>query len=249
MRIGVPLLTLASLAVGAGTALQIRDRGSQGRADASQGRSLRPQQAFQEEGSQDVVDFLAIGRYHPSQILDEIARMTPAFKNVSYAARGGWSVQWPCNDAVLWTPIMHIEGFARGKGKFVITERHGAKFHQAATDHEFQGPAIPYPYGGKVRQVRVDLNQEKLQAADARRRERAPIDRRPGRTGPSPCGSKFRARSCRMCAPCVRSPIAGRSSRARRKRGAWSCWARASSVSSRGLPAGASRCFCANFGP
>ena len=27
-----------------------------------------------------------------------------------------------------------------------------------------QGAAIPYPYGGKVRQVRVDLNQEKLQA-------------------------------------------------------------------------------------
>ena len=27
-----------------------------------------------------------------------------------------------------------------------------------------QGAAIPYPYGGKVRQVRVDLNQEKLLA-------------------------------------------------------------------------------------
>ena len=61
---------------------------------------------------------------HPSQILDEIARMTPAFKNVSYARlEEVGSVQWPCNDAAPdGMPIMHIEGFARGKGKFVITE-------------------------------------------------------------------------------------------------------------------------------
>jgi formate dehydrogenase major subunit len=60
----------------------------------------------------------------PSQILDEIARMTPAFKNVSYARlEEVGSVQWPCNDAAPdGMPIMHIEGFARGKGKFVITE-------------------------------------------------------------------------------------------------------------------------------
>jgi len=32
-------------------------------------------------------------------------------------------VQWPCNDAAPeGMPIMHIDGFARGKGKFVITE-------------------------------------------------------------------------------------------------------------------------------
>ena len=61
---------------------------------------------------------------HPGQILDEIARMTPAFKNVSYARlEEVGSVQWPCNDAAPdGMPIMHIEGFARGKGKFVITE-------------------------------------------------------------------------------------------------------------------------------
>ena len=33
------------------------------------------------------------------------------------------SVQWPCNDEhPHGVPIMHIDGFARGKGKFVITE-------------------------------------------------------------------------------------------------------------------------------
>ena len=61
---------------------------------------------------------------HPSEIMDEIAQATPTFKNVSYALldeKG--SVQWPCNDASPdGMPVMHVNGFARGKGKFVITE-------------------------------------------------------------------------------------------------------------------------------
>ena len=33
------------------------------------------------------------------------------------------SIQWPCNDeAPLGTPIMHIDQFVRGKGKFIITK-------------------------------------------------------------------------------------------------------------------------------
>src|ERR1700751_1190130 len=33
------------------------------------------------------------------------------------------SVQWPCNEkAPEGTPVIHIGGFVRGKGKFVITE-------------------------------------------------------------------------------------------------------------------------------
>ncbi|WP_166143905.1 formate dehydrogenase subunit alpha [Methylosinus sp. RM1] len=61
---------------------------------------------------------------HPSEIMDEIARLTPTFKNVSYEKlEKDGSVQWPCNDAAPeGMPIMHISGFTRGKGKFVITE-------------------------------------------------------------------------------------------------------------------------------
>jgi len=61
---------------------------------------------------------------HPSEIMDEIARLTPAFKNVSYRMlEKVGSVQWPCNDASPdGMPIMHVNGFTRGKGKFVITE-------------------------------------------------------------------------------------------------------------------------------
>ncbi|MCC7047076.1 MAG: formate dehydrogenase subunit alpha, partial [Alphaproteobacteria bacterium] len=61
---------------------------------------------------------------HPSEIMDEIARLTPTFAGVSYAAldRLG-SIQWPCNEkAPEGTPIMHVGGFARGKGRFVVTE-------------------------------------------------------------------------------------------------------------------------------
>jgi formate dehydrogenase major subunit len=61
---------------------------------------------------------------HPSEILDEIARTTPSFQSVSYEKlENDGSVQWPCNESTPdGMPIMHIETFARGKGKFVITE-------------------------------------------------------------------------------------------------------------------------------
>jgi formate dehydrogenase major subunit len=61
---------------------------------------------------------------HPSQIMDEIARLTPTFTGVSFEKLDKLgSVQWPCNEkAPEGTPVMHIGGFVRGKGKFVITE-------------------------------------------------------------------------------------------------------------------------------
>ena len=61
---------------------------------------------------------------HPSEIMDEIARLTPSFKGVSYEKleREG-SVQWPCNDAAPHgTPIMHVEKFVRGMGRFMMTD-------------------------------------------------------------------------------------------------------------------------------
>ena len=60
---------------------------------------------------------------HPSEIMDEIARTTPTFKGVSFDkidALG--SVQWPCNDEhPEGTPVMHVDNFVRGKGKFMLT--------------------------------------------------------------------------------------------------------------------------------
>jgi formate dehydrogenase major subunit len=61
---------------------------------------------------------------HPSDIMDEIARLTPTFTGVSFEkiSRLG-SLQWPCNEhAPQGTPIMHVEEFVRGKGRFLLTE-------------------------------------------------------------------------------------------------------------------------------
>ena len=60
----------------------------------------------------------------PSEIMDEIARLTPTFAGISYdkLERAG-SLQWPCNDeAPDGTPTMHVDGFVRGKGRFLITQ-------------------------------------------------------------------------------------------------------------------------------
>ncbi len=61
---------------------------------------------------------------HPSEIMDEVAAVTPSFASMSYARLDELgSIQWPCNEkAPEGTPVMHTEGFVRGKGKFVITE-------------------------------------------------------------------------------------------------------------------------------
>lgn len=61
---------------------------------------------------------------HASEIMDEIARLTPTFHGVSYKKLEELgSIQWPCNEQhPEGTPIMHIDEFVRGKGRFMITE-------------------------------------------------------------------------------------------------------------------------------
>jgi len=61
---------------------------------------------------------------HASEIMDEVAQLTPTFKGVSYEKLDKLeSIQWPCNDKYPeGTPTMHIDEFVRGKGKFMITE-------------------------------------------------------------------------------------------------------------------------------
>ncbi len=61
---------------------------------------------------------------HASEILDEIAALTPTFSGVSFKKlKEVGSVQWPCNEqAPEGTPIMHIDNFVRGKGMFIVTE-------------------------------------------------------------------------------------------------------------------------------
>ena len=74
---------------------------------------------------------------HPAQIMAEVAATTPTFAGVTYELLDEQgSVQWPCNARnPLGTPTMHVDGFVRGKGRFIVTE-------YVATD-EKTGPRFP----------------------------------------------------------------------------------------------------------
>ena len=77
------------------------------------------------EITQDLAEALGLdwGYTHPSQIMDEIARSTPSFAGVTYDRLERETLQWPVDAAHPdGSPIMHVEGFVRGKGKFMLTE-------------------------------------------------------------------------------------------------------------------------------
>ncbi|HEY0960782.1 MAG TPA: formate dehydrogenase subunit alpha [Pseudomonadales bacterium] len=59
-----------------------------------------------------------------AEIMEEIAALTPTFALVSFDRLDNeGSMQWPVTDsAPMGTPIMHIDGFVRGKGLFIKTE-------------------------------------------------------------------------------------------------------------------------------
>ena len=59
-----------------------------------------------------------------AMIMDEVARLTPSFADVSHARLdAAGSLQWPVNaDNPDGSPIMHEAAFANGKGKFVVTD-------------------------------------------------------------------------------------------------------------------------------
>jgi formate dehydrogenase major subunit len=129
---------------------------------------------------------------HPSQIMDEIALTTPSFAGVSYEKLETMgSVQWPCNEkAPEGTPLMHVDGFVRGKGKFIRTE-------YVATD-EKTGPRFPlllttgrilsqYNVGAQTRRtanvVWHDEDVLEIHPHDAENRARHQADGRLGASG------------------------------------------------------------------
>jgi len=78
------------------------------------------------EVTQDLGRALGIemGFNSASEILDEIAELTPQFANVSFKVLDdAGSLQWPVNDAYPeGAEVMHVGEFVRGKGQFVPTE-------------------------------------------------------------------------------------------------------------------------------
>jgi len=60
---------------------------------------------------------------NPSQIMDEIARLTPSYGGISYHRLEKGGIQWPCpTKEHPGTPILHTETFTRGKGQFIPLE-------------------------------------------------------------------------------------------------------------------------------
>jgi formate dehydrogenase alpha subunit len=60
---------------------------------------------------------------HPSQIMDEIASLTPSYGGISYRRLDNGSLQWPCpTQEHPGTPILHTKQFTRGKGRFIPLE-------------------------------------------------------------------------------------------------------------------------------
>ena len=56
--------------------------------------------------------------YTPAGILAEIARAVPFFRGADWESLGDHGKQWPILDGGSDTPILHIDRFARGLGKF-----------------------------------------------------------------------------------------------------------------------------------
>jgi len=59
----------------------------------------------------------------PSQIMEEISRLTPSYGGISFERLEDGGIQWPCpTKDHPGTPILHTEKFTRGKGKLIPLE-------------------------------------------------------------------------------------------------------------------------------
>jgi formate dehydrogenase alpha subunit len=57
---------------------------------------------------------------HPSEIMEEIRKLTPSYGGITYQRLENGSLQWPCpSEDHPGTPILHVNVFVRGKGRFV----------------------------------------------------------------------------------------------------------------------------------
>jgi formate dehydrogenase alpha subunit len=64
--------------------------------------------------------YKGMGYNHPSEIMDEIAAVTPIYGGISYSRLDPYGLQWPCpaKDHP-GTPVLHKEKFTKGKGTFM----------------------------------------------------------------------------------------------------------------------------------
>jgi predicted molibdopterin-dependent oxidoreductase YjgC len=64
-----------------------------------------------------------MGYKHPSEVMDEIAAITPIYRGVSHGRLGEAGLRWPVPSSNHpGTPILYSEKFSRGLGRFHVVE-------------------------------------------------------------------------------------------------------------------------------
>lgn len=59
----------------------------------------------------------------PEEVFEEVRKVTPSYSGITYQRLGARGLQWPCpSEDHPGTPILHMESFPRGRGKFVACE-------------------------------------------------------------------------------------------------------------------------------
>lgn len=74
----------------------------------------------------------------PKEVFEEIRELTPSYAGITYTRLGTQGLQWPCpSEEHPGTPILHVNGFARGRGKFTPCE-----FREPAESPDEEYPLI-----------------------------------------------------------------------------------------------------------
>ena len=104
---------------------------------------------------------------HPSEIMDEIAALTPTFTGVSYEKIDQLgSIQWPCNaKAPDGTPTMHVGPVRARQGQVL---RHGVRADQRAHLEQVSAAADHRPRAHAIQRRRADAPHARTSPGTAR---------------------------------------------------------------------------------
>lgn len=101
--------------------------------------------------------------FNPSQIMDEIASVTPSYAGISYDRIEGEGIQWPCpTETHPGTLYLHKDTFARGKGLFFPADHTAsAELPDEEYPYVLTTGRVLYHYHTRTMTGRVDgLNQK-----------------------------------------------------------------------------------------
>ena len=112
----------------------------------------------------DIMNYLGYNKqyFDPSEIMDEIASVTPSYGGISYKRLEKGGIQWPCTDKDdPGTKYLHKEAISRGKGLFMPSEHaDSAEMPDRDYPYVFTTGRILYHYHTRTMTGRVDgLNQ------------------------------------------------------------------------------------------